>query len=171
MAKAVVSATSDFNELVTGLMELAKDFDGVVEEAATAQMEVLESAIKSNWVSMVPWGKAGDYVYDSIGYNVEKGNGNDVVGMAGVFLIDRVSAEHDKHEQYMITRGENKGAYRSHIKAPQLAYWAEFGYTPNKGRTVAGYPFLANAFYMSVGQQDYIFATVLGAAIDKRLNK
>lgn len=157
MAKAVVSATSDFNELVTGLMELAKDFDGVVEEAATAQMEVLESAIKSNWVSMVPWGKAGDYVYDSIGYNVEKGNGNDVVGMAGVFLIDRVSAEHDKS--------------KSDIKAPQLAYWAEFGYTPNKGRTVTGYPFLANAFYMSAGQQDYVFANVLGAAIDKRLNK
>lgn len=157
MAKAVVSATSDFNELVTGLMELAKDFDGVVEEAASAQMEVLESAIKSNWVSMVPWGKAGDYVYDSIGYNVEKGNGNDVVGMAGVFLIDRVSAEHDKS--------------KSDIKAPQLAYWAEFGYTPNNGRTVAGYPFLANAFYMSAGQQDYVFATVLSAAIDKRLNK
>ena len=171
MAKSVVKASSDFNELISDLLKLAEDFPEAIQEAAEAQLEVLESAIKTNWVSMVPWGKAGDYVYDSIGYNVDTGPTGDVVGMTGVFLVDSVGAEHGKNEKYLVTSGPNKGQYRPHIKAPQLAYWAEFGTNPNHGRPVPGYPFLANAFYMTTSQQDYVFANTLDKSIKKRLMK
>ena len=89
MAKTTVKVESDFSELVSDLLDLANDFPDVIVEAANAQMEVLDSAMKTNWVSMVPWGKAGDYVYDSMGYNTEIGSNRiDVVGMAGVFHLD-----------------------------------------------------------------------------------
>ncbi len=170
MAKAVVRVTSDFNELVTDLLSLADDLPGVMMEPLMLRWKFLNLPFKSNWVSLVPWGRAGDYVYDSIGYNTEYGDsGSDVVGMAGVFLIDSVGEEHGKNEKYQISRGPNKGKYKAHIKAPQLAYWAEFGYSPNNGAVVPGYPFLGNAFYMTVSQQDYIFAEVLDASIKVRL--
>jgi len=153
MAKAVLTATSDLGELVTDLLRVAEDFPEVVKLAADAQLSLFAGAIKMNWSSMVPWGHTGDYVYDSIGYNVAWGNNaNDVVGMAGVFLIDSVGSKH----------GKGKGD----IKAPNLAYWAEYGTVKN-----APIPFMSNAYYGTLSHQDKIFADVLAESISIRLKK
>ncbi len=169
MAKTVITAESDFNELITDTLKLAEEFPDAIMEAAEAQLQVFEDEIKSNWVSMVPWAHVGDYVYDSIGYNVEQGkNKIDVVGMAGVFLVDSVAAKHGRDAP--VQRKNGIGTYER-IKAPQLAYWVEFGYAPNHGKYQVGIPFMSNAYYASLGKQDEVFADTLSAAIDKRLNK
>jgi len=158
MAKARITVESDFDELVTDLLLIAKEFPELIVEAAEAEMEVFESAIKRNWTSMVPWAHTGDYVYDSIGYNVAIApSTGDVVGMAGVFLIDSVG---DKH-----------GKEKKDIKAPQLAYWAEFGFSPNNGRPHAGVPFMSNAFHATLAEREKVFANTLSASISKRMKK
>lgn len=168
MAKTKITVESDFSELVNDLLLLAQDFPEVILEAANAQMEILEPAIKVNWASMVPWGAVGDYVYDSIGYNTEYGtNKIDVVGMAGVFLVDSVSAKHGKDTPKV----NKKGVSKAQIKAPQLAYWAEFGYTPKGSPHQAGVPFISNAYHVTLNTQESVFADTLQIAINKRRNK
>ena len=149
-----MSAESDLGDLVTNLLRLSEEFPEVVKHAAEAQMQVLEGGIKLNWSSMIPWGKSGDYVYDSIGYNVSWGNNvnDDVVGMSGVFHIDAVKAKHGKTDK--------------NITAPQIAYWAEFG-----TRKMSGIPFMSNAYYATLPQQEDVFANVLAESITKRLNR
>lgn len=172
MAKTVITAQSNFDELVTDLLILAEEFPEAIKEAADGQMMLLANAIKTNWATMIPWGKHGDYVYDSIGYNTEYGKENgDVVGMTGVFLIDSVTAKHGYDVPVRITQGPNKNAQKQRIKAPQLAYWAEFGFSPNHGKAHAGIPFMSNAFYATVEEQDRVFADTLSKAINKRLSK
>lgn len=168
MAKTRITAESDFGDLVNDLLELASDFPDVIKEAADAQMEVFESAIKTNWSSMVPWARVGDYVYDSIGYNTEYGNNKtDIVGMAGVFLIDSVTAKHN----YDVPTIKLNGIPEEKIKAPQLAYWVEFGYSPRNGAYQAGIPFISNAYYATLSKQESVFADTLQININKRLNK
>jgi len=158
MAKTRISVESDFDELVKDMLKLAEDFPDVIVEAAEEEMKVFESAIKRNWVTMVPWAHSGDYVYDSIGYNVEHGTqGGDVVGMAGVFLLDAVNAKHGKEKK--------------DIKAPTLAYWAEFGFTPNNGKPHAGVPFMSNAFHATLAEREKVFTNTLSAGISKRMKK
>lgn len=168
MAKTVITAESDFDELVTDMLKIAEEFPDAIKEAADAQMELFSDAIKTNWASMVPWGRVGDYVYDSIGYNTEYGKEKgDVVGMAGVFLIDSVAAKHE----YDVPIVKKNGFTKEKIKAPQLAYWVEFGYSPKNGAYQAGIPFMSNAFYATADEQDRVFADTLSIAIDKRLKK
>ena len=156
MAKAIMSAESDLGDLVNDLLVLSQEFPEVVKVAANAQMTLFSDAIKMNWASMIPWGSVGDFVYDSIGYNVDWGNtGNDVVGMAGVFKIDALYAKHGKDPK--------------NINAPQRAYWAEYGFTPNNGRPHSGIPFMSNAYYATLPSQETIFAEVLSEQINKRL--
>jgi hypothetical protein len=158
MAKTRITVESDLDELVKDMLILAEDFPDVIAEAATEEMKVFESAIQRNWSTMVPWGKVGDYVYDSIGYNVAIAPGtNDVVGMAGVFLLDAVNTKHGKEKK--------------DIKAPKLAYWAEFGFTPNNGKPHAGVPFMSNAFHATLAEREKVFADTLQLAINKRMNK
>ena len=164
MAKTVITAESDFGELVTDMLKLAKDFPDVIFDAAESQLQVLEAGIQTNWSSMVPHAQVGDYVYDSIGYNVDNGDrDSDVVGMAGVFLVDSVGNKHGKNVQ--------KKDHTEQIKAPQLAYWTEFGYTPNHGATQVGIPFMGNAYHATLDEQDKVFADTLSAAISKRMTR
>lgn len=158
MAKTRITVESDFDELVADMLRLAEDFPEVILEAADAQLEVFEDRIKRNWTSMVPWANPGDYVYDSIGRHVEnvKGTG-DTVGMAGVFLLDAVNNKHGKEKK--------------DIKAPQLAYWVEFGYAPNHGAYQQGIPFMANAYHATLHEQDKVFADTLSMLISKRLSQ
>ena len=158
MAKTRITVESDFDELVADMLRVAEDFPELIAEAAEAEMKVFESAIKRNWVTMVPWGKTGDYVYDSIGYNVAIApSTNDVVGMAGVFLLDAVNTEHNKEKK--------------DVGAPTLAYWAEFGFTPNNGTPHAGVPFMSNAYHATLAEREKVFADTLSKAISKRLSK
>jgi len=168
MAKTRITVESDLGDLVNDLLKLAEDFPEAIKEAADAQMELFESAIKTNWASMVPWGHVGDYVYDSIGYNTEYGDNKiDIVGMAGVFLVDSITAKHG----YDVPIVKKNGATKEKIKAPQLAYWAEFGYSPKNGAYQAGVPFMSNAYYATLAEQESVFADTLQASINKRLMK
>lgn len=155
MAKTTITATTDMKELASDLYSLADALPEDVLIAGEEQLKVFRDAVKTNWLSMVPYSFAGDYVYDSIGYNVDHGDGADVVGMGGVFHMDAVKAAHDKTD--------------SSITAPQLAYWVEYGFTPNNATPVPARPFLSNAFYMTYNQQDYVFAEALSKQLSKRL--
>lgn len=164
MAKALIKVESDFKDLVADFESLVADFPELTKEAANAQMEVIEHAIKTNWTSMVPWANAGDYVYDSIGYNTEYGdNSIDVVGSVGVFHIDSVRASHGYDQPIVLANGLGK----KRPNAPQLAYWVEFGYIDWNKRHVPGVPFMGNAFYGTVSQQDNAFANTFF----KRMNR
>lgn len=155
MAKTKITVESDFNELISDLLDMTDHMEEDIQVAADKQLSVLTETIKQNWVSMVPHGKIGDYVYDSIGYNV--GVERDVVGMSGVFLIDHVVSSHN------ITKED--------IKAPTLAYWVEYGYTPNNAVHQAGIPFMGSAYLSSTNEQDEVFADSLQDSIAKRLSK
>lgn len=155
MAKALISVEGSFKDLVKDFEDFATDIPAATEAAAEEQMKVVESAIKKNWASMVPWGRVGGYVYDSIGYNVTRGqNGVDVVGSVGVFHIDSVRAEHGYDQPIKLRNGLS----RKKVNAPQLAYWAEFGFTDWNKNQKAGIPFMGNAFYATVNEQDQTFA-------------
>jgi hypothetical protein len=140
MARANLKAEVNWFQDITNEFErIVEEFPIFIEEATKAQLEVVEDEVRRNWTSMVPHGKSGDFVYDSIGRNVVRGrNGQDVVGSVGVFKIDRIFSEH----------GREKGD----INAPQLAWWTEFGTYGN-----AGVPFLSNAFYATLNQQEQVF--------------
>ena len=154
MAKVKTSATSDFNKLTSDLLNLAEGMKDVVLIAADAEMEVLADAIKTNWVTMIPQGHVGDFVYDSIGYNVDigfNGTGN-VAGMAGVFDLDSVVANH--------------GLTKDDFSAPQLSYWAEYG-TYSK----AGVPYTINAYVTTENMRVKTFTDVLMRELNKRQDK
>ena len=169
MAKTRITVETDLSDLVKDMLKLAEQFPEVLLEAADAQMEVLSDAIKTNWSTMIPWNSDSNYVYDSIGYNTEneKTKDNDVVGMAGVFLVDSVSARHGKDTPKV----NKKGVAREQIKAPTLAYWAEFGYTPRGAPHQAGVPYMTNAYLTSLSTQESVFADTLQTAIARRMNQ
>ena len=168
MAKTKITAESNLSDLVADMIRLAQDFPEAILEASNVQLEILESAIKVNWLSMIPWNSDSTYVYDSIGYNTDYGpNKKDVVGMAGVFLVDSVSAKHGKDTPKV----NKKGVAREQIKAPQLAYWAEFGYTPRGSPHQVGVPYMMNAHLTSLPTQESAFADKLQAEIAKRMNQ
>ncbi len=155
MAKALIKVESNFADLLSDFKAFAGEVTEITEEAAAAQMEVIELAMKKNWVSMVPWGHANSYVYDSIGYNVAIGtNRADVVGSVGVFHIDTIRAKHNYDQPIPLVGGFTK----KKPNAPQLAYWAEFGFLDWNKKQKEGIPFMGNAFYATVHEQDRAFA-------------
>lgn len=166
MAKTRITVEHDFDELIKDLLRLAEQFPEVIKESAEVQLEFVERAVQINWFSMVPWAVQGDYVYDSIGYNVEMGdNEKDVVGMVGVFLVDHITAKHG----YNIPMIRN-GFAKEQIKAPQIAYWVENGYAPFLGAYQMPIPFLSNAYYQTLEYQDELFADTLDRLIKERLH-
>ena len=159
MAKTRITVESDLGDLVKDMLRVAEQFPEVILEAADAQMEVLSDAIKTNWSTMINWKSESNYVYDSIGYNTdnEETKDDDVVGMAGVFFVDSVASSYGKTDKDMT--------------APNLAYWAEFGYAPRGAPHQAGVPYMMNAYLTSLATQESIFADTLSAAIAKRIKK
>lgn len=152
MAKVTLKAEVNWFEDVTRDLErVAEEFPIFIEEATKSQLKVVEEQTRKNWVSMVPHGKTGGMVYDSIGMNVSRGkNGQDVVGSVGVFKIDRILSEH----------GREKGD----INAPQLAWWTEFGTYGN-----SGIPFLSNAFYSTLSQQENQFKETFETLVQRTM--
>lgn len=164
MARNVFTTTiQNQTEILGDLDALIRDFPDISKRALSAQQAVVEEAIKHNWVSM-GGGKAGDYVYDSVGKNTTFGaNGSDVVGMTGVFNIDSVRIAHGKEVQ------EGK---RKPLNAAQIAYWVNFGtsrlriggrkrksaeYNEEDLIRVTAKPFISNAFYQTLPQQQQAF--------------
>lgn len=176
MAKTKFSVElTGLDEFIIDLGMIATEFPAWTKEALTAQLHVVEAAIRDNWVS-IGGGRANDYVYDSVGMNVTYGdNGVDVVGYVGVFHLDRVAVAHGR----VVVEGKPKP-----INAPQIAYWVEFGSQrlksgskikgskyPEEDLATAnvGKPFITNAGYRTISQQNQAFIQKFDQILDIHL--
>ena len=170
MAKGLFSLTS------TGLKEFIKEMEALADaipeislKALVEQEKVVQERIKTNWVSMVG-GTPGGYVFSSVGQSVamSKSDPYTVVGTVGVYKIDSVSVQFGKTEK--------------DLNAAQIAYWVEFGTSRlrNGGRkktgvtyddsqliNVAGVPFISNAFYSSLNEQQEAFKVEFNKLADQ----
>ena len=170
MAKGLFSVTS------TGLKEFIKEMEALADaipeinlKALAEQEKVVQERIKTNWVSMVG-GTPGGYVFSSVGQSVamSKSDPYTVVGTVGVYKIDSVSVQFGKTEK--------------DLNAAQIAYWVEFGTSRlrNGGRkkkgvnydesqliNVAGVPFISNAFYSSLNEQQDAFKVEFNRLADQ----
>ena len=170
MAKGLFSVTS------TGLKEFIKEMEALADaipeislKALAEQEKVVQERIKTNWVSMVG-GTPGGYVFSSVGQSVamSKSEPYTVVGTVGVYKIDSVSVQFGKTEK--------------DLNAAQIAYWVEFGTSRlrNGGRkkkglayddsqliNVAGVPFISNAFYSSLNEQQDAFKVEFNRLADQ----
>ena len=115
-------------------------------------------------------GQPGGYVFSSVGQSVamSKSEPYTVVGTVGVYKIDSVSVQFGKTEK--------------DLNAAQIAYWVEFGTSRlrNGGRkkkgvnyddsqliNVAGVPFISNAFYSSLNEQQDAFKVEFNRLADQ----
>lgn len=170
MAKGLFSLTS------TGLKEFIKEMEALADaipeislKALVEQEKVVQERIKTNWVSMVG-GTPGGYVFSSVGQSVamSKSDPYTVVGTVGVYKIDSVSVQFGKTEK--------------DLNAAQIAYWVEFGTSRlrNGGRkkkglayddsqliNVAAVPFISNAFYSSLNEQQEAFKVEFNRLADQ----
>ena len=170
MARGLFSLTS------TGLKEFIKEMEALADaipeislKALAEQEKVVQARIKTNWVSMVG-GTPGGYVFSSVGQSVamSKSDPYTVVGTVGVYKIDSVSVQFGKTEK--------------DLNAAQIAYWVEFGTSRlrNGGRkkkgvnyddsqliNVAGVPFISNAFYSSLNEQQDAFKVEFNRLADQ----
>ena len=170
MAKGLFSLTS------TGLKEFIKEMEALADaipeislKALAEQEKVVQARIKTNWVSMVG-GTPSGYVFSSVGQSVamSKSDPYTVVGTVGVYKIDSVSVQFGKTEK--------------DLNAAQIAYWVEFGTSRlrNGGRkkkgvnyddeqliNVAGVPFISNAFYSSLNEQQDAFKVEFNRLADQ----
>ena len=161
----------------SGLKEFIAEMEGFVEAfpecsriALDAQEKFVVDKIKQNWVSMVPNSTAGDFVYSCIGHSTELSvqNSYSVVGTVGVYKLDKVDAQFGKK--------------KSDLNAAQLAYWVEFGTSrlkaggrKKKGQTYTDemlvtnkpVPFMSNAFYSTIEQQEEVFKTAFNQAMQQ----
>lgn len=160
MAKGLISLKSTgLKEFIEEMNALADAIPEISRQALVEQQRVVENKVRENWVSMVG-GQPGGYVFSSVGQSVaySKSDQYTVLGTVGVYKIDRVSAEFGKTEK--------------DLNAAQIAYWVEFGTSrlKNGGRkkrgvayddsqliNVAGVPFISNAFYSSLSEQQEAF--------------
>ena len=160
MAKGLISLKSTgLKEFIEEMNALADAIPEISKQALVEQQRVVENKVRENWVSMVG-GQPGGYVFSSVGQSVaySKSDQYTVLGTVGVYKIDRVSAEFGKTEK--------------ELNAAQIAYWVEFGTSrlKNGGRkkkgvtyddsqliNVAGVPFISNAFYSSLSEQQEAF--------------
>ncbi|UNY40122.1 hypothetical protein KLEA5_gp15 [Aeromonas phage vB_AveS_KLEA5] len=170
MAKGLFSVTS------TGLKEFIKEMEALADaipeislKALAEQEKVVQERIKTNWMSMVG-GTPGGYVFSSVGQSVamSKSDPYTVVGTVGVYKTDSVSVQFGKTEK--------------DLNAAQIAYWVEFGTSRlrNGGRkkkganyddeqliNVAGVPFISNAFYSSLNEQQDAFKVEFNRLADQ----
>lgn len=161
----------------SGLKEFIAEMEGFVEAfpecsriALDAQEKFVVDKIKQNWASMVPNAATGDFVYSCIGHSTELSvqNSYSVVGTVGVYKLDKVDAQFGKK--------------KSDLNAAQLAYWVEFGTSrlksggrKKKGQTYTDemlvtnkpVPFMSNAFYSTIEQQEEVFKTAFNQAMQQ----
>ena len=170
MAKGLISVTSSgLKEFIKEMEALADAIPEISLKALAEQEKVVQERIKTNWVSMVG-GTPGGYVFSSVGQSVamSKSDPYTVVGTVGVYKIDSVSVQFGKTEK--------------DLNAAQIAYWVEFGTSRlrNGGRkkkgvnyddsqliNVAGVPFISNAFYSSLNEQQDAFKVEFNRLADQ----
>lgn len=170
MARGFVSVTNTgLTEIADYLDKLADKYDEAIRQSVDAMQDVVVERIRLNWVTMIG-GNAGGYVYDSIGKSnaMSKTDEHVVVGTMGVYHIDSVASAH--------------GKTKKDLNAAQIAYWVENGTSRLKGGgrkkkgevysddqliTIAAKPFIGNAFYASIDQQNEAFKIKFNSILDK----
>lgn len=160
MAKGLISIkSSGLKEFIAEMNGLAEQIPEISKQALVKQQEVVEAKVKDNWVSMIG-GSSSGYVYNSVGQSTafSKIDDSSVVGTVGVYKIDSV--------------GSSFGITEKDLNAAQIAYWIEFGtsrlrsgarkvkgleYSEEDLITVGPKPFISNAFYSSLDEQQEAF--------------
>jgi hypothetical protein len=170
MARGLITLkSSGLKEFANELTALADHFDEIVKESQKAAQDVIEDAIRINWTTMVG-GQSGGYVFDSIGQSLTMSqyDAHTVIGTVGVYHLDAVDSKHGK---------TNKD-----LNAAQIAYWVEFGTSRLKSGArktksaeyneedlvkIAAVPFISNAGYQTVNEQEKAFSETFNRLADK----
>ncbi len=170
MPRGFVSVTNTgLTEIADYLDRMADSYDKALIESVQAMQDVVVDKIRENWTTMIG-GTTGGYVYDSIGKSTAKSKSSEhvIVGTMGVYHMDAVAAKHGKTPK--------------DLNAAQIAYWIEYGtsrlkgggrkkkgveYTDDQLISVAAKPFLGNAFYGSIDEQNAAFKAVFNSHMDK----
>lgn len=154
MAKrqVLVSGTS-IDDIINEVQIVAEFAPDVITQCMLARVRVGEDAARTNWTSMVGWGKTGDLVYDSISSVAKIGSVNPeiVYGSYGVYSVDSIAVKHGK---------TNKD-----LTAAQLSWWVEFG-----TKTMPPIAYLTNAHIRTIDAQETAFKETFNKLIDGRLN-
>lgn len=169
MAKGLISITdSGLKDIIQYLEKLGDDYDRILATSFEAQQQVILERIKVNWVSMVG-GTPGGYVFDSVGKSTafSKNDPHTIVGTVGVYHMDSVASNH--------------GKTKKDLNAAQIAYWVNFGtsrlrsgarkarkgvYDDSQLVGVAAKPFIDNAFYATINEQQDAFKQVFNQQMD-----
>lgn len=160
MARGLFTIKSTgLKEFIAEMNNLAEQMPEISRQALIAQQKVVEDKIKTNWVSMVG-GSSGGYVYNSVGQSTSfsKIEKSTILGTVGVYNMDVVNSAF--------------GVTGKDLNAAQIAYWTEFGTSRLRSGTrkvkgleyneedliqVGPKPFISNAFYSSLDEQQKAF--------------
>ncbi|MCP4984694.1 MAG: hypothetical protein GY928_01135 [Colwellia sp.] len=170
MPRGLISVKSyGLKELIEEFTDLANNIQEISKKSLKSQLEIVEDKIRINWNTMVG-GTPNGYVYSSVGQSTafSKNNDSDVVGTVGVYNLDSVKAT------FNITNKD--------LNAAQIAYWVEFGFSRLKSGSrktpgeeysdeelikVNAQPFISNAFYSSLDEQQRAFKDTFNNLADK----
>ena len=151
MAREQITMTDGgFGAWIDELETAAEKMPEVMLLALQERQEVIEDAIRSEWVSL--GGSFDGFVYSSVGQSsaYSKENSKDVVGTVGVYDVNSVK--------------QSFGKTNKDLNAAQIAYWTEHGtsrlrFGGRKDRdveypdemlvTTQPKPFIMNAVYKS----------------------
>lgn len=169
MARGFVNVkNTGLTEIADYLDKLGERFDEINKQAVMSMQDVVVERIKVNWTTMIG-GETSGYVYDSIGKSTapSKTDEHVILGTMGVYKLDSVDAAHGKTDK--------------DLNAAQIAYWVEYGTSRLKsgGRKVKGVdysdedlisvtarPFISNAYYTSINEQNDAFKITFNKLMD-----
>lgn len=169
MPRGFVSVkNTGLTEIADYLDQLEDQFDEIATKSVQSMQDVVVERVKVNWVTMIG-GETSGYVYDSIGKStaLSKTDPHVVLGTMGVYKLDAVDAAHGKTSK--------------DLNAAQIAYWVEYGTSRlrNGGRkkkgvdyqdedliSVAARPFISNAYYTSINEQNDAFKITFNKLMD-----
>lgn len=162
---AITAESSGLTELIDDLDRLITQYPEVTEKAFEAQQQVIEDAVRLEWVKV--GGEYGGRIYESVGHSTKKGEGV-TFGTVGVYKIDSIEAQFGRTDK--------------DLNAAQIAYWVENGTSrlrlggrKKKGReyldeeliTIAAKPFISRAYFNTIDEQEQAFANEWNLQIDK----
>lgn len=114
MARSMITVTGKgLQDWIDEIDTAAEEIPEIMLEALRARQEIIEDAIRAEYVSI--GGTQNGFLYQSVGQsaNYSKHNPKDVVGTIGVYDMDSVKAAFEKTDK--------------DLNAAQLAYWIENG--------------------------------------------
>lgn len=171
MARGIISITnSGLSDIADYIDKLADNYNEILYESFQSMQDVIVENIKFN-VATTFSGETGAYIFDSVGKSTEYSRTTEfsIVGTVGVYQLDSVDAVFDK--------------YKNDLNAAQIAYWTEYGTTGLKSgarkksgatysddelrQNSAPKPFIGNAFYKTINEQNAAFKVTFNKLVDK----